>query len=165
MRQFIYLLIVIIVFSCNETSKAVLDSETYYEIDESIQAEKSLSIYEEKSFSQQDLINEKLQELYELIELKNNHPDFAASIELQLKEYTDDTIILKDANVSIKNIELKEEIVNLSDSLQKLKLHYEIHSNNFSRKDSIYTLISTKNITIDGEAKTSKKIKFQSIKN
>jgi len=118
-----------------------------------------------ETLSYVNLIDEKLKALYELLELKNKHPEFAESIEMQLQKYSSDTISLIRTNISIKNIEIGDEIISLSDSLQKFKVYYNIESEEFTKKDSIYALITTMKLLIEGETKTSKKVRFETIKN
>ncbi len=116
-----------------------------------------------ESFLYQELSTVKLQELYDLLALKQEHPEFKESIETQLENYTNDTMaaINKPEKESlIKNIELKGNLIEVSDSVQKMKLYYDVVSNNLIQKDSIWAEVTTHEIEVNGKKVKSKKIKF-----
>ena len=110
MKKLIYIFIVLIAVSCNNqpeksTDKNMLEmNEDDYEVKISGSGE---SI--DNSFIYEDLSIQKLQEMYDLISLKEKHPEFAKTIKSQLKVYTNDSINIPNSkDVLIKNIKLKE---------------------------------------------------------
>lgn len=116
------------------------------------------------SFVYEELAAQKLQEMYDLISLKDKHPEFAKTIKSQLKDYTNDSISISNStDILIKNIKLKGEIVKVSDSVQKMKLFYDIISNNNTMQDSIWAIITINEIAFEGKKIKSKKIKFSSL--
>lgn len=163
MKKLIYIFFVIII-SCNNRDEKVMNADTIemnsnYET-EDIENKKIKS----NTFIHEDLSTQKLQEMYDLLSLKLKHPEFEETINSQLKTYTNDSInIPNSTDVIIKNIKLKEEIIQVSDSAQKMKLYYDVVSNNTIQKDSIWATITINKITFEGNKKKSKKIKFNSL--
>ena len=155
------------VFSCkNETAKESMNHNNEEVDKKASNLDDLVEPIEIEVFSNQQLINEKLHVFYELRALQNSHPKFAQTIAMQLQKYTSDTIPpLTKKTISIGNIAIGDEIISLSDSLQKLKVYYNIESENLTKKDSIYALITTIELLIDDEIKTSKKVRFETIKN
>ncbi len=164
MKKLTYIFIVFLIFSCkNESNKsvkeAVADTESDFEITETkdFKTESNTFVYEELS-------TQKLQEMYDLISLKHKHPEFAETIKFQLKDYTDDNIDTPNTSeILIKNIKLKDEIILVSDSLQKMILTYDVVSNSSTQKDSILATITTNTVYFEGKEIKSKKIKFSAL--
>ncbi|WP_299890068.1 hypothetical protein [uncultured Lacinutrix sp.] len=165
MKQLTYIFILLIIMSCKNDAMKSMDMEAN-EIDISeykesaIEESERIEIIGNNSFSYKDISTEKLQELYDLLALKEKHPEFNEKIESQLKNYTDESFKTL-GDVLIKNVTLKGEVISLSDSVQKLKIYYDVVSSNKSQQDSIWAEITTQNIHIDGKAVKSKKIKFK----
>ncbi|MCP5064755.1 MAG: hypothetical protein GY936_20150 [Ignavibacteriae bacterium] len=163
MKKLAYIFIVFIIFSCkNESNKNVKEATADIESDFEIIETEDFNI-ESNTFVYEELSTQKLQEMYDLISLKHKHPEFAETIKSQLKDYTNENVITSiSSEVLIKNIQLEDEIIQVSDSVQKMKLSYDVISNNSTQKDSIWAIISTKIIFVDGEKVKTKKIKFNS---
>ncbi len=160
MKKLIYIFIVLIMVSCNNNMK---DNAPVVNADyETLEAEKF--IIKPNTFIYEELAIQKLQEMYDLISLKDKHPEFAKTIKSQLKTYTNDSIgIPNSKDVLIKNIKLKEEIIQVSDSVQKMRLYYDIVSNSSIQKDSVWATITINEIIFEGKKIKSKKIKFNSL--
>ncbi|RZN83846.1 MAG: hypothetical protein EVB11_03755 [Winogradskyella sp.] len=179
MKNRIYIFIVLILFSCNNRNDSPNAKEASHFEEADLEIEK-VSIESEKdkdtddlmldieefnfateSFQYEELSQLKLQEMYDLLSLQKSKPEFSESIELQLKDYTDtikQSLIAEE--VIIQNLELKEDLIQVSDSTQKMKLHFDIVSKNSIKKDSIWAIITTKIILFEGEKIKSNKIRF-----
>lgn len=160
MKKLIYIIIVLIIVSCHNNMK---DNAPSVNADyEFIETEKFIV---KPNFIYEELAVQKLQEMYDLVSLKDKHPEFSKTIKSQLKAYTNDSInISSSSDVIIKNMKLKGEVVKVSDSVQKMKLFYDIISNNNNTKqDSIWAIITTYKIDFEGKKIESKKIKFSSL--
>ena len=161
MKKLIYIFSVLILVSCNnnmkESAPAVnVDYETLEEAEE--------FIIKPSSFIYEELATQKLQEMYDLINLKDKHPEFAKTIKSQLKDYTNDKISTPNStNILIENLKLKGELIKVSDSVQKMKLYYDMVSNNSKQKDSLWAIITVHEINFEGKKIKSKKIKFVSL--
>ncbi|WP_298340957.1 hypothetical protein [uncultured Algibacter sp.] len=164
MKKLIYIFFVLIVISCNSRDEKIMNLETI-EVNANYETEDiENNKIKPNTFIYEDLSTQKLQEMYDLISLKEKHPEFAKTITSQLKAYTDDNISLSNStDISIKNIKLKEEIIQVSDSVQKMKLSYDILSNNSMQKDSICAIITSNEISFEGKKIKSKKIKFKAL--
>ena len=120
-----------------------------------------ISRIESNSMRYINLSQDKLQEMYDLVALKQSHPEFKKTIESQLKNYTLDSLITIAKEESyIKNVKIKEKIIQVSDSVQKMKLYYDIVSVTSTKPDSIWAEVITNTLVIDGETKIANKIKF-----
>lgn len=163
MKQLIYIFILIIIVSCKNKAMKSMDMNAV-EAEASQYKEKSIEedfeIPQNNSFTHQNISTEKLQELYDLLALKQKHPEFNDKIQSQLKNYTNDTFQTS-GEVFIKNLTLKSEVIVLSDSVEKIKLAYDIVSNEEIKEDSIWAEITTHTLLIDDKETKSKKIKFK----
>ena len=120
-----------------------------------------ISRIESNSMRYINLSQDKLQEMYDLVALKQSHPEFKKTIESQLKNYTLDSLItIAKEESHIKNVKIKEKIIQVSDSVQKMKLYYDIVSVTSTKPDSIWAEVITNTLVIDGETKIANKIKF-----
>lgn len=161
MKKLIFLFIVIIIVSCkNETTKSNIDLNEVMEIEKEVTKDIS-DTSDNQIFLNKELTKEKLQELYDLIVLKNEHPEFKVSINKQLKSYVNDSIPNKAiAEGTINNIALKGDIIQVSDSIQKVELYFDFLTKNTVKKDSIWAIFTSKTIIVNGEELKSTKVTF-----
>ncbi|WP_223032407.1 hypothetical protein [Hanstruepera marina] len=165
MKKLIYIFIIIIIISCNnnETKSISTESIDFEEatIDEEYAIPETYAVSKTTRFEHQKLSIEKLQEFYDLLVLKQKHPEFNEDISIQLKKYTDETLLnFKKKEAIIKNVKLLENPIQVSDSTQRIKLGFDLVSNELITKDTIWATIFTKNIIVEGNTKKSIKIKF-----
>uniref|UniRef100_UPI0025E7610D hypothetical protein n=1 Tax=Winogradskyella sp. TaxID=1883156 RepID=UPI0025E7610D len=108
------------------------------------------------------LINQKLQDFYDLIALQNQHPEFTDEVAEQLKNYTNDSISnFKTDNIAIiKNVKQLGKVVFINDSTQKIKLSYTKVMKNNKTIDTIFAIITNKTIMIDDKTLVSNKVSF-----
>ncbi|WP_157957347.1 hypothetical protein [Winogradskyella tangerina] len=149
--------------ACAMESNKVNTSESdykYVDIEESAATE--ADDYGSNISGDQALINEKLQDFYDLLALQNKHPEFTKEVIEQLRNYTSNSIeeFSSENAFVIKNISQLGQAEVLNDSVKKLKLVYDKISENVKVTDTIYALITSKTIVIDGESFKSNKIQF-----
>jgi len=142
-----------------ETKKAT--SESY-----DIIATEEVDAYEvpadaEYEFSNQ-LVNQKLQDFYDLLALQSEHPEFNNEVSKQLKNFTNDAInkFKNDDFFIIKNIKQIGDVVFVNDSVQKIKLSYDKVSDKTKSTDTINAIITKKQIKVDDKTLISNKIQF-----
>ena len=120
--------------------------------------------YLKEEFINQDksLVSQKLQDFYDLLALQSNHPEFQDDVELQLKNYTKDSlgIYKSDDVVSINDIKLISQPIRLDENTIKIQIQFDVKSNLKKTTDSIYAYITKKETVIDGESFTSSKVIF-----
>lgn len=175
MKNILLILCVSILVSCKEESSKNSINMEYAVEDEIFEMDGIGSNFEyhtpennhiTETFKYQELTTEKLQEFLDLIALQQKHPEFRDDIKQQLKNYTNDSLsnykTVDDA--VIKNIELKGNIISLNDTTEKMKLTYDLLSNNNIKQDSIWVEITTSTIDFDGNQMQSRKIIFSKIK-
>ncbi len=156
MKKTIILLLSFMLSCVNHTTK-----NDVYALEDS-----ELMEYEMKAnnFTLEKLASEKLQNYFELLKLKKEHPEFKEDIVLRLKEFSKQELVKMDDLDSfyVKNIRKAETALKLSDSVQKLKLYYDITLGNRNKTDSLNALITSKKIMLDGIETKSIVIKFAS---
>ncbi|GAA3629135.1 hypothetical protein [Flavivirga jejuensis] len=158
MKRLTYIICILIFISCknNEANKVsespVLemenDTEVYdFEINSKVNRYETLS-------------TQKLQDYFDLIKLQKKHPEFKDDILLQLRKLSNDSILNYTGDFSIENIHQVGEVETISDSIQKIKLVYNVVSDSYKGLDSILANIISKTILIDETATISNKVVF-----
>jgi hypothetical protein len=143
-----------------ETKAKSEAASDYIVIDENVATYETAEA-REYEFSNQ-LINQKLQDFYDLMALQNEHPEFNEEVKEQLKNFTNDSIsnfITNDFFI-LKNIQQQGHIIIVNDSVQKVKLSFDKVSDNTRKTDTIYAIITKKRINVDDETLISNKIQF-----
>lgn len=137
-----------------ETEEAVSVSEM--EMDENI-----------TTIDYQGIVAEKLQELAELHQLINTHPEFESELRQQLLSISTDNILTGTDSESIQISEIKPlgGAIEFSDSIEDgIKFSYRITTDKGSKLDSILARFQNTTVEIDGEQFTSSKVTFESLK-
>jgi hypothetical protein len=152
-----------------EVATETADIEEMIVIDDEVDFDKKIVFdeevianYEVENIINKPLINQKLQDFYDLIALQNQHPEFNNEVMEQLKNYTNDSIInyTTDKVVIIKNLQQIGETSIINNSTQKIKLRYTKVSENIEITDTIYAIITSKPIMINNESLVSNKVRF-----
>lgn len=159
MKQIVYILVIILVVSCANESKRSESSVHEIEVSTDINDD-----FKSENFNPTVLASEKLTEYFDLIKLKQEHPEFREDIELQLESYSANSILLNTNTFSIENIRSADSPEIISDSLQSVVLYFDILSENYITKDSILAFITTKTILMDTQSAVSTKVRFQKIR-
>ena len=120
-----------------------------------VEIHEATSESEAESFVYEKMIGQKLQDYYDLSVLQIKHPDFKETIEQQLRRISKDSSILDIPNEKlwIHNVRQHGKHQELSDSIHKIKIIFDIVGENFLKKDSITAIIKNKVIILD-EKKT-----------
>ncbi|MCF6348758.1 MAG: hypothetical protein L3J20_10735 [Flavobacteriaceae bacterium] len=161
MKRLLYIFVVLLITSCAKSRKEVPIESV--EMDKTETVLESAAIEDAKEmFTYQHLTEQKLQDYYDLLVLQQQHPEFVEDITTQLHELSNDSIIISDLiqKVNIENVQQIGEIQQISDSIQKIKLRFDIIANNSVKKDSITAIIKTKKISLDNEELISTKVVF-----
>jgi hypothetical protein len=117
------------------------------------------------SFTKTDLIEQKLQELYDLSLLMQLHPKFDEELIDQIRSISDSKIRLteKADSIKINNLTQIGDVNIKSVSISEVKFSYEVLYNNKVLTDSILAIVKIQNIEIDGENFSATKIRFKKI--
>ena len=117
------------------------------------------------AFQYQQITTQKLQDYFDLSALQQQHPEFKEEITAQLQELSKDILIIADSTqqVIIENVQQLSEIKRVSDSVQRIKIRFDIRTNDNVKSDSITALITTKKIRLDDKEVISTKILFERI--
>lgn len=156
------LLLSILLSACAMDNKSVKSSNETIEMATSDEEIISTETFDDKASINTPLINQKLQDFYDLIALQNQHPEFTDEVKAQLKNYTNDTITNFETEniVIIENLKPIENFIQINDSTQKIKLKYTKVMNNIKLVDTIYAIITNKKILIENETLISNKVHF-----
>ncbi len=165
MKKVLYITLLLIVFSCSEAKREapLMDTEATEMSPEAYPIE---NIALEESFTFQHLTQQKLQDYYDLVVLLRQHPEFKEDITSQLRELSKDEIITNHAQpIRIENVQQLGKSEQVSDSIQKINIQFDIIDENIIKKDTIIALIKTKKIQLDDTEVISTKIVFLQNKN
>lgn len=117
----------------------------------------------EEAFPFATVTEQKLQEYFDLLVLKNKHPELKETIVAQLKQLTTDSITFpkgQDA-VDVKNLSPLGPLVKINDTLQEQSFQYTIASKSILKTDTLTVQISSKPIQIDGIETLTTKVVFR----
>ncbi|WP_422105805.1 hypothetical protein [Winogradskyella sp.] len=147
--------------NCAMENRSVKSESSNSIVDTAEEVEEVVNIETESTVNAQ-LINQKLQDFYDLVALQNEHPEFMEEVSQQLKNFTNDSISnFKTSDFTvIKNVQQIGKTMIINDSIQRIKLSYDKVINNSKRRDTIYAIITKKIITIDNETLMSHKVQF-----
>lgn len=159
-RLLIFLSLMLFLISCKNNSH----TEIFENVDDS-----SIEGYYtfENSYTEVDIIHQKLQEYYDLSLLKQLHPEFEDELIKQIKSLSDNEahLIEKTDSIKITNLEQIGSFYKESDSISRIKLRYEVVYDNTLVIDSISAIIKTRNVKIEDRNYSSTKIRFEKTKN
>jgi len=156
MRKILSLIILIfLIYSCSRSKEMKPVNYSYKK--ESV-IEKPAIITEQ--FKYQIITKQKLQEYYDLLVLQKKHPEFKNDILAQLQKISSINKKLKDTNsIKINNLELISTN-KTSETERRIKISFDVISNNKIKKDTTIVLIKTKKVIIDNRELVSNKIRF-----
>lgn len=156
MRKILSLIILIfLIYSCSRSKEM---KPVNYSYKKETVIEKSAIITE--PFKYQIITKQKLQEYYDLLVLQKKHPEFKDDILAQLQKISSINKKLKDTNsIKINNLELISTN-KTSETERRIKISFDVISNNKIKKDTTIVLIKTKKVIIDNRELVSNKIRF-----
>lgn len=161
MKKFIYILFCFLWISCaNETKNK--SENTQFDLEDISIDEENYSL-DLSPISYENLATQKLIDYFDLLRLKQEHPEFENDIILQLQGFSTDSlsIVQYEKIDSIKNIRQVGAVLKASDSIQKMRLYFDIVSGDKIKSDSILATISTKSVMIDDEMISTNKVTFR----
>jgi len=162
MKKFMYLWILFFITACANQPKKEASAEGDLKENETVLENSALENLEE-DFVYQHLTRQKLQDYFDLLKLKQEHPKFEKDITLQLIKLSNDSLDISNVNqkVSIENVQLIGQTIKISDSIKKLRVSFDIVVEDSKRSDSITAIISTKKIFLDKKEMISTKVVFE----
>lgn len=128
-----------------------------------INVSESVTEIEVKPDALLDFSTQKLNEYVELIQLKQQHPEFESDINAQLLSFTKDNELIfnYDNGFTISNIEQIGKPERASDSVEIFTLKFTVETNSRTFKDSILTRVTSHSDYLQSvEAVTLKKVRF-----
>lgn len=155
----IYILIFLIFFSCSRVRE---QENAMYTVEEEMVIEENFTKFDIHNTTQLiPLLKQKLQEYYDLLNLKKRSPDFSGQIDKQLNKIFKEASQANALNdsINIKNITILSGAENVSDSIQKIKFSYEAGP----MIDTLSAIIKTTPITIEGQVIWSTNISFEPV--
>lgn len=155
----IYILIFLIFFSCSRVRE---QENAMYTVEEEMVIEENFTKFDIHNTTQLiPLLKQKLQEYYDLLNLKKRSPDFSGQIDKQLNKIFKEASQANALNdsINIKNITILSGAENVSDSIQKIKFSYEAGP----MIDTLSAIIKTTPVTIEGQVIWSTNISFEPV--
>ena len=164
MKKLIYILVsCIISLSCaDETKNKDLEIST----EEAIEIPNIEAIRAPEKPNFEKLASQKLADYFDLLRLQQEHPEFEQDLLLQLKSFSEnDTLFLnKYQNIkSIENIRQTGDIIQVADSVQQIKLYFDVITDKMTIADSTLAKILFKNIVMENSSTKSYKIQFKKL--
>jgi len=161
MKKFIYIYILFFIAACANQPKNEAVEEELKEFETGLENSALEDMAEE--FTYQHLTKQKLQDYFDLLVLEQEHPEFGEDIALQLLELSNDTLKISIASqkVSIQNVQQIGAVIKISDSIQKIRLVFDIVAEDSKKSDSITAIVSTKKIYLDQKEVISTKVVFE----
>jgi hypothetical protein len=119
------------------------------------------------SNSLEAISTQKLTEYFELLKLKQQHPEFAEDINAQLLSFTNDSLTAKNYKngFSISNIKQSGTRKAVSDTVKVFTLTYTVTTDSEVFQDSVLTSINSVTSYLQSvEAVSIKKVRFEKFK-
>jgi len=164
MKKVIYVMICMLWLTCANETKNKSESVEYRM--EAISAEEDDISMDLKPINYEQLAEHKLMEYFDLLRLKQEHPEFEKDIISQLQGFSNDSESIDSYEKidSIINIRQLGKLIKESDSIQKMRLYFDIVSGITTTSDSVMAIITIKFITVEGRKIPSTKVMFKNIK-
>ena len=165
MKKIIFIVGLLLIFGCNNSSKETNRQLDYSTEDAEEVMEKdglfSFSMPSTISDSYMELTEQKLNEIYEKAYLNEKHTDFKIKIDSSVIN-----LLLNDANLDlstqpeIKNVRQLGPTKPISDTVDEITISYEVHANQLVQKDTVTARISKSVIEIDGDNYINMNLEF-----
>ncbi len=161
MKQLVYIVFIAFLIGCNNTSEE--NSLATSDSTESEFIEETAATTIEEAFPYATITQQKLQEYFDLLAIKNEHPEFAETISAQLRQITTDSILLPNEqdSVAVKNLSAVGPFIKINDTLQKQSFLYTLASKTIFKTDTLTAHIITKPIEIEGDRTLAIKLVFK----
>ena len=152
MKRLIYIIVVLLISSCANAPS----------MDKKSTSEEILFEASDSKMDDSSILKEKLTTYFDLLKLKEKHPGFATDLNSQLQNLSQNKIIeVKNLEASsIENISISNNVLKVFDSIERIKIAYNIVHKDSTIKDSIFAYKTSTEIIIDGYPVKSFDIKF-----
>lgn len=110
-----------------------------------------------------DLAEAKLKDFFDLLLLEQKHPEFKEDIRSQILNFSETELNISDS-LPIISIQYKGHngtIIRYGDSLQKLKLYFNLTTQNGVQEDSITAVLRTQKVMVEQQEVTATKVTFE----
>lgn len=153
-----------ILFVACVTEPDKMNNTDNFIFDDSIDVEelKKVEDFNYNNKNNEQLINLKLQDFYDLLALQNTHPEFTKEVKQQLKTFTEDSLFNYTTEIlePIKNLKPIGTFQPIDSVTKKMLYTYDIILKEGVKTDTIWAIISSETITVDDKDLVSQKIKF-----
>ncbi|SDI09738.1 hypothetical protein [Winogradskyella thalassocola] len=162
MKRYLTILVLILCSCNNSNEKSIEHSEM-----ERLELDDAMTLAIEKPyFTELSIIEEKLQDSYDLVYLSEKNKDFQTA--LQSSSLIIQNLILDSLNSqnspTITDVNRIGHIETINDSTEHINFSYTLKQHNSVKIDSLKAIIKKHNLTIEGQTKTAIKIEFTSYK-
>jgi len=147
MKKLLYIGISLLLMACAEaperdTLKELEAVETTFEEETTAEAFKYATVTEQK-----------LQEYFDLLIVKNKHPEFSETVNTQLRSFVQDSLLFEtyEDSVDVKNLHQIGDGQIVNDSIEKLKIGFTIGSLHRYKTDTVTAYIITNRVMVDGQ--------------
>lgn len=153
MKLLVYIYIVLFLTACSNNK--VSNAETLEE------APVEFNLKEEV-FEYEIMAKQKLQDYFDLLELKESYPEFSEEISSQLQTVVNDTIhsSLKPRKALIGNLQQVGELKIISDTEKRIVIGFDLTSNDIVKRDTLVAIIKTNIVLIDNKKRVATKVSF-----
>ena len=162
MKRYLTLLVLILCSCNNSNEKSIMHSEM-----ERLELDDSNTLAMEKPyFTELSIIEEKLQDSYDMVYLSEKNKDFETALQsssLIIQNLILDSLDSQNSPI-ITDVNRIGQIETINDSTEHINFSYTLKQHNSVKIDSLKAIIKKHNLTIEGQTKTAIKIEFTSYK-
>lgn len=163
MKKFIYIVVAsFLMFSCANSNKEASISDVEFSENEVV-GNNNKDLEEAATFTNTQLAEVKLQDYFELLVLRQKHPEFKEEIRSQIQSLSEPNLTIPDSLdiISVENLRQAGTVLQLGDSLQKIKFYFNVITENGIREDSITAVLRAQKVTVEQQEVMSTKVTFE----
>ena len=163
MKKFIYIFVAsFLTFSCANSNKEASVSDIEFSENEVV-GNSNKDLGEATTFTNSQLAEVKLQDYFELLTLSQKHPEFKEEIRSQIQSLSESNLTISESLdiISVENLRQAGAVLQLGDSLQKIKFYFNVITENGVREDSITAVLRAQKVTIEQQEIMSTKVTFE----
>jgi len=158
MKRLLYILPFFLIVACNNAPEKDMLSEI-----EAIEEElANATVSESEPFEYATITEQKLQDYFDLLIIKNKHPEFSEAINTQLKSFARDSLLFDTDQDSVDVKSLSQvgaaEIVN--DSVKRLKIAFNVGAAQRFQSKTVTAIITTNTVVVDGKLTENTNVTF-----
>lgn len=149
-------------FSCANSNKEASISDVEFSENEVV-GNNNKDLEEAATFTNTQLAEVKLQDYFELLVLRQKHPEFKEEIRSQIQSLSEPNLTIPDSLdiISVENLRQAGTVLQLGDSLQKIKFYFNVITENGIREDSITAVLRAQKVTVEQQEVMSTKVTFE----